>query len=227
MAAWFVLHVGSEALLDSAGLRALCRCYAEAIPSVVVEHSSQWNATIYKISSEDCSIEWIARYSETGVIKHTAECTAPLVEQMPLLEKICSEFFSKDKNTQAFRTLFWGRLEPDVPNGSREISLRLALAAYKSSGWDAKRGKAKNGDINGFVKDLANKEMIYPELKKMFERFNRNIKFSCAEKVLVQRADKLPFYEQLKQHGVKAAAKLPFDCMTWFSVSSAQNQQGG
>jgi hypothetical protein len=222
-----VLLIGVVALLDSAGLHVLCSCYAEAVPSVVVEHSSDWNATIYKISDRNCTIEWIARNAEIGVIKHSAECALPLAEQMPLLEKICSEFFSKDKNAQAFRTLFWGRLEPDVPNGSREISLRLALAAYKSSGWDAKRGKAKNGDINGFVKDLANKEMIYPELKKMFERFNRNIKFSCAEKVLVQRADKLPFYEQLKQQGVKAGDKLPFDCMTWFSVSSAQNQQGG
>jgi len=139
---------------------------------------------------------------------------------IPLLEKICAEFFSKDKNAQAFRTLFWGRLEPDTPNGSRELSLRLALAAYKSPGWDTKKGKPKNGDINGFVKDLANKEMIYPELKKLFERFHKSIKFSCAEKVLVLKTDKLPFYEQLKQQGVKAADKLPFDCMTWFTIAA-------
>jgi hypothetical protein len=188
--------------------------------AVVIEHSAQWNATIYKISSKDCTIEWIARNSEIGVIKHSAECTLPLAEQIPLLEKICAEFFSKDKNAQAFRTLYWGRLEPDTPNGSRELSLRLALAAYKSPGWDTKKGKPKNGDINGFVKDLANKEMIYPELKKLFERFHKSIKFSCAEKVLVLKTDKLPFYEQLKQQGVKAADKLPFDCMTWFSVEA-------
>ena len=221
---WFVLHVGSAGLLDCASLHALRQCYAEAIPSVTIEHSSQWNAIIYKISSKDCTIEWIARNSEPGVIKHSAECTLPLVEQIPLLEKICAEFFSKDKNAQAFRTLYWGRLEPDNQNGSRELSLRLALAAYKSPGWDAKRGKPKSGDINGFVKDLANKEMIYPELKKLFERFNRSIKFSCAEKVLVLKAEKLPFYEQLKLRGVKATDKLPFDCMTWFSVAAVSEK---
>ena len=192
--------------------------------AVVIEHSAQWNATIYKISSGDCTIEWIARNSEIGVIKYWSQCALSLAEQLPLLEKICGEFFSKDKNAQAFRTLYWGRLEPDTPNGSRELSLRLALAAHKSPGWDAKKGKPKNGDINGFVKDLANREMIYPELKKLFERFHKNIKFSCAEKVLIMKADKLPFYEQLKQQGVKAGDKLPFDCMTWFSVSAVSQQ---
>jgi hypothetical protein len=224
LAVWFVLFICSAALLDSTGLHVLCQCYAEAVSSVTIENSSQWNATIYKISSGDCTIEWIARNSEIGVIKNSAECTLPLAEQIPLLEKICAEFFSKDKNAQAFRTLYWGRLEFDTQNGSRELSLRLALAAYKSPDWDAKRGKPKSGDINGFVKDLANKDMIYPELKKMFERFNRSIKFACAEKVLIQKADKLPFYEQLKKQGVKAGDKLPFDCMTWFSVAAVSEK---
>ena len=202
----------------------MSQCSAEAVSSVTIENSSQWNATIYKISSGDCTIEWIARNSEIGVIKHSAECTLPLTEQIPLLEKICAELFSKDKNAQAFRTLYWGRLEPDTPNSSRELSLRLALAAYKSPGWDAKKGKPKNGDINGFVKDLANKEMIYPELKRLFERFNKSIKFSCAEKVLIQKAEKLPFFDQLKKKGIKATDKLPFDCMTWFSVSAVSQK---
>ena len=224
LAVWFVLHVGSAGLLESASLHVLPQCSAAAVSPVTIEHDSQWNATIYKISNGDCTIEWIARNSEIGVIKHSAECTLPLAEQIPLLEKICAEFFGKDKNAQAFRTLYWGRLEPDIPNGSRELSLRLALAAYKSPGWDTKKGKPKKGDINGFVKDLANREMIYPELKELFGRFHKSIKFSCAEKVLVLKAEKLPFYEQLKQQGVKAADKLPFDCMTWFSVAAVSQQ---
>jgi hypothetical protein len=129
---------------------------------VFVEHSASDNATIYSISSGDCKIEWIARNAEIGVIKYWADCTLPLAEQLRLVEKICAEFFSKDKNAQAFRTLFWGGLEPDNENAPREMSLRLALAAHKSPAWDKKRGTARNGDINGFVKDLANSEMIYP-----------------------------------------------------------------
>ena len=220
IAAGFAIIIGSMSLFDNAGIDILSRCFAETVPSVTVESSAQWNATIYKISSGDCAIEWIARTAEIGVIQHRAACTLTLADQMPLLEKICSAFFSTDQNAGSFRTLFWGRLDPDTRNGSRELALRLALAAHKSPGWDTKTGKPKNGDINGFVTAIANSAMIYPELRETFERFRRSIQFSCAEKVLVQRADKLPFYEQLKQQGVKATDKLPFDCMTWFSVVS-------
>jgi hypothetical protein len=223
-AAGFVLLFCTPGMGGSDGPAAPPRPAGSDTAEVAIELSSQWNATIYKISAKDCTIEWIARNAEPGVIKHSAECTVLLSEQIPLLEKICKQFFSKDKNAQAFRTLFWGRLEPDIPNGSGELSLRLALAAHKSPGWDAKRGKPKNGDINGFVKDLANSDMIYPELKELFERFYKSIKFSCAEKVLVLKAGNLPFYQQLQQQGVKAAEKLPFDCMAWFSISAGSQK---
>lgn len=190
----------------------------ETASPVIIEQSAQWNGTIYGISGEGCEIQWIARNSEIGVIKHWSRCTASLSGQLPLWEKIGAEFFSRDKNADAFRTLFWGRLEPEAQNGSRELSLRLALAAYQSPGWDAKRGKPGNGDMNGFIRDVANRKMIYPELRELFGRFQRTIVFSHAEKVLVLEAAKLPFYEQLREQGVKAADRLPFDCAAWFAV---------
>jgi hypothetical protein len=218
--AWFVLLVCSYGPGDTVEANTPSQTVEhQNVAAVTVEHSAQWNGTIYRIAGKDCTIQWIARNSEIGVVLHRSQCVLSLAEQLPLLEKICVEFFSKDKNAQAFRTLFWGRLEPENQTAPRELSFRLALAAHKSPGWDAKKGKPKNGDINGFVKDLANREMIYPELKELFERFHNNITFSCAEKVLVMKAEKLPFYDQLKQQGVKPADKLPFDCMTWFSVT--------
>ena len=225
LSACFVLLVCSSGMGNSVGSN-IQPLPAEPNPAkVIIEHSAQWNATIYKISSGDCTIEWIARNSEIGVIKYWSQCTLSLAERLPLLEKICAEFLSKDKNAQAFRTLFWGRLAPDETKPRlQEMSLRLALAAHKSPGWDVKRGKPKSGDINGFVKDLANTVNIYPELKELFERFHKSIIFSCAEKVLIQKAEKLPFYEQLKQQGVKAADRLPFDCMTWFSISAVSQK---
>lgn len=194
-------------------------CLAETTSPVIIEQNSQWNGTTYTIFGPGCKIQWIARDAEIGVIKHWSHCTAPLPEQLSLWEKICAAFFSKDKNTQVFRTLFWGRLEPEAQNGSRELSLRLALAASQSPGWDVKRGMPKSGDMNGFVRDIANKKMIYPELKELFGRFQRSIALSSVEKVLVTEAAKMPFYEQLRQRGVKAADRLPFDCVAWFAVS--------
>jgi hypothetical protein len=217
--AGLALMICSASLGHAAGLNALSPRSGETASPVTIEQNSQWNATIYTISGAGCTIQWIARNSEIGVIKHWSRCTASLSEQLPLWEKICAEFFSKDKNAQAFRTLFWGRLEPETQNGSHELSLRLSLAAYQSPGWDVKRGKPKSGDVNGFIRDIANTKMIYPELKKLFGRFQRSIAFSSAEKVLITEAAKLPYYEQLKQRGVKAADRLPFDCVAWFTVS--------
>ncbi len=188
---------------------------------VVIDKNTEWNATIYRISGGDCTIEWSARNSEIGVVKHWSACARPLAEQQPLWIQVAAEFFSRDPHAGSLRTLFWGRLEPDNATGPHELSFRMALAAYQSPGWDKNRGRARNGDNNGFVKDLANRAMIYPELKALFTHFHRSVYFSCAEKVLVVRASKLPFYDQLKRHGVKATDKLPFDCMAWFAVSES------
>jgi hypothetical protein len=188
-------------------------------PSVLVEQSQTDNSTSYGITSGECTIKWVARNSEIGVILHRSECAASLALQMPLLAEIAAEFFTHDPNAHAFRTLFWGRLSPDTPADSGELSLRLVLSAYRSPEWDKRRGRPTGGDSNGFVKELANRELIYPELKELFARFNKTISFACAEKVLVCEAVKLPFYDRLKEHGIKPKDRLPFDCMAWFSVA--------
>jgi hypothetical protein len=219
LAAGLGLLVFSTALADIAGLKIPAQCAAEETPKVRVEFSVPDQTTIYRIASGDCTIEWIARGSEKGVVKHWSQCTAPLAQQLPLLTKICTEFFSNDMNAQTFRTLFWGGLVPERKPASLELSYRLALAAYQSPGWDVKKGKPKKEDINRFVRDLANREMIYPELKDLFDGFNRSVKLSAVEKVGVLEAGQLPFFSQLQPHGIKAGDKLPFDCMAWFSVS--------
>lgn len=189
-------------------------------PAVMVERNTNDNATTYSISQPGCRIEWIARDTEVGVIKLWSPCVLPLPQQMPLLERLYAEFLRTDKNAGALRTLFLGEIDPDTASGPRDMSIRLALGAHKSSEWDARRGDARNGNINGFVKDLANREMIYPELKELFGRFHQNIQVAYVEKVLVQRADQLPYYDLLKAQGVQASEKLPFDCMTWFTIAA-------
>ncbi len=195
---------------------------ADDMPPVTIEYSALDQTTVYTASRGDCSIQWIA-YStgpNQGVIKHSPRCAAPLALQFSLLSKICAVIFSPDKDPRAFRTLFWGGLEAEGKPASQELPLRLALAAYQSPDWDVRKGKPKNGDVNGFIKNLANKEPIYPELKELFRRFNRNITLSIVEKVRVLEAEKLPFYDRLKQQGVAATDRLPFDCMAWFSLSA-------
>jgi hypothetical protein len=227
-AAWIVFLVCSLTRIEPAGVWVSSPCSAEPLSPVTVEESSQWNGTVYRISSGDCTIEWMARRAEAGVIKHSSRCAVPLSQQIPLLTQMVAEVFRRDRNTESFRMLFWGRLSPDgTGSGPREMSLRLALAAYASPAWNPKIGRPENGDFNGFVKDVANTAMIYPELRELFGRFRRTIAVPYVEKVLVSEAAKLPFYDQLRPHGIQATDKLPFDCVTWFSVSEVSQEKGG
>jgi len=219
LSAGFVVPLAGTELFHIPVPSIVRQCSAEEQYAVTVHRDESSRKTTYRVSKGDCTLEWIARDVEPSVIKHRSLCLSPIGSQLPLMKRLCAEFFRSKPNAPDLRTLFWGRIEPEKPNGSWEMACRIALAAYKCPGWDVLRGKPKSGDINGFVRDLANRNMIYPELKELFEGFNRNIEFSRAEKVLVEKAGKLPFYDNLKAHGVKAEDRLPFDCMTWFSIS--------
>lgn len=222
LAVFMVFAVQTFVHAETAGVNSNPQGAAEKKSPVIIEQNTSWNATIYRIAEGNCEIEWIAANNEIGVIKHESHCAGPLDMQMTLLAEIVKTFLSHDPNAGSLRTLFWGRIEPDYSPGLHELSFRLALAAYQSPGWDKKRGRARNGDINGFVKELANRAMIYPELKALLANFHKTVTFSSAEKVLVMEAGKLSFFDQLKQHGVRESQKLPFDCMAWFSVSDAR-----
>jgi hypothetical protein len=187
----------------------------------VVEVSSGYDATIYSIADGDCEIKWLVYTTELnkGVVKHWARCPAPLSRQISLLTRIFETVIVRDRNARSFHTLFWGGLVPDTKPAFLEMPLRLALAASRSQGWDIKKGRPSSGDLNGFVKDLANREPIYSELRAFFERFHRSISIASVEKVRVLEAGKLPFSEELNKQGVRATDKLPFDCMVWFSVT--------
>lgn len=190
-------------------------------PDPVVQIGRRTDETAYRITDGQCTIEWVVRDSEKNVILHRPRCPHPLSCQVPLLTKLCSEFFGESGRNLPDCTLFWGRLTPDgsLPV-SQEMAFRIALAAHRSQKWNAKRGKPRNGDINGFIRKLADSEMIYPELKEMFSRFNRRTTIASVEKVLVKEAGKLPFYDELLPYGVRATERLPFDCMVWFTLTA-------
>jgi len=222
LSAWISLLICSAVAVSFAGQDRSSPDPVVNRPPVTIEYSAQDRATSYTASSGDCSITWIAYNAgpNQGLIKHSPRCAAPMALQFSLLTKICTTFFNHDKDTRAYRTLFWGGLVAEKKPASQELPLRLALAAYRSRDWDVRKGKPKNGDINGFVKNLANREPIYPELQELFRRFDRQITLATVEKVRVTEAEKLPFYGTLKQQGVAGSDRLPFDCMAWFSLSA-------
>jgi hypothetical protein len=189
---------------------------------VVVEHDSTLRVTDFSIASGECRIEWTVYATELnrGVIHHRADCTLPLAEQVPLMAKVMGRLLESDADSTRFRTLSWGRLYPDGKPDTT-LAVRLALAAKRSAQWDVSRGVPRNGDVNGFVRTLANDAKIYEELRPVFRQFGLTLELASVEKVLVLPAGRLPFFESLRHRGVRARDKVPFDCMAWFSIRAA------
>jgi hypothetical protein len=186
---------------------------------VVVKPDAAMQETTYEISSGSCRLSWTVYQSEVnrGVVRHRSDCALTLREQAPLIGKLLHKVMDSPDDAAGFRTLSWGRLYPDE---AREITLplRLALAARKAPDWDPVRGAPRGGDINGWIRKLANEALIYDELRPVFGESGLEIRLAAVEKVLVQRAEFLPFFPALRDAGVQPGDKVPFDCQAWFSV---------
>ena len=182
--------------------------------------------TIYTVTAGDCSISWgvYGAGVNTGVIRHRSDCGLALGEQAPLIAKLLRKVMETKAEAAQFRTLSWGRLYPD---GARDASMavRLALAAKRSAEWDAARGAPRGGDINGWVRKLANDALIYEELRPTFREAGLEIRLASVEKVLVLEAGRLPFFERLREGGAQARDKLPFDFQALFSVQPARGTE--
>lgn len=193
---------------------------------VAVKHDAQQRETDYTIASRDCRITWTVFKTETnrGVIRHRADCGLALSEQAPLIGKVLRTVLGTDAEAARFRTLMWGRLYPD---GARDLTMakRLALAAKRSAEWDAVKGAPRGGDINGWVRKLANEASIYEELRPVFREAGLEISLTGVEKVLVEPAGRLEFFEGLRQAGARLQDKVPFDCQAWFSVQPASPRE--
>jgi hypothetical protein len=153
-----------------------------------------------------------------GGISHRTDCPMPLTDHRGLYEKLLQGMFgdlSRRDLMDSVRWISWGR----IGEGETEMSQRLAIAAKGSPRWDPVKGKASGGDVNGFVRDLANGRMIYREIKDLFAAYGWTIRATSVEKVLIARAGKLPSFAALKSHGIRRTDAVPFDFQLWFSVS--------
>lgn len=197
---------------------------------VGVEHRPELRETVYSVEAEGCRISWIVYGAEVnrGVITHRPECRLSLGDQAPLLSALLRAVLRSDPGAADFRTLSWGRLYPDG-EAHPTMAERLALAAVGSPDWDPTEGRPRQGDVNGWIRWLANHASIYEELRSAGRDAGVEIQLSSVEKVLVERADLLPFFEVLRSAGALGTDRVPFDCQAWFSLSPLVelDQEGG
>ncbi len=196
----------------------------EGTDKVSIRRKEHLSETVYLLGDASCEVNLTVHRSELnrGIVHVRSKCALSWERQLFLFNKVLRKVLEDNKQADAFHTLFWGRLVPDPPEGPQQMSYRLALAAFQSPLWDKKLGQAKKGHENECVAELANGADIYRELRPIFAAFDRQIRFSSAEKVLIAEAENLPFFDALKKHGIQAKDRLPFDCLAWFSVSGTK-----
>jgi hypothetical protein len=169
---------------------------------VMVKPHAEYQETAYYMMDEDGDKVSLTTYQtdlNKGILRLRSDSNLPLKKQIRWLSKILGRVL-QDEERGDLRTLYIGRLEYAFGPKNKQMSERLAEAASKSPLWNKRARRPYSGHANDSVKKIANQAMIYPELKEVFKKHKMDLKFSSAEKVLIN------------------SDGLPFDCLTWFSI---------
>ena len=167
-------------------------------PKIIVLHEGNVKETIYTLEDNSISLTTCETELNKNILHLRSQSELPLKEQVAIISRI----LKKLPKERRFHTFFIGRLL-NAFGADRTLSERLSLAASQSALWDKEKGRPRSGHANQCVKEIANQAMIYPELREMFAKHGYEIEVSSVEKVLID-----------------PQTKLPYDCLTWFSLSN-------
>lgn len=166
-------------------------------PKIIIQYNRDAKETVYALEDKSLSLTTDDSAGDEHILHWRSNSKLPLKEQVAILSQILKKLPKERK----FRTFFVGRLI-EAFGADKTFSERLSNAASKSPLWEQAKGDPRIGSENKFVKEIASQAMIYPELKEMFARHGYEIQISTVEKVLID-----------------PKTKLPYDCLTWFSLS--------
>ncbi len=196
---------------------------------VTVEKRPEYRETVYKILAGDQKEIALTTYQtelNKEILDFRSDSGAPFKEQLQLLSALLKTVLSNEKDNH-FKTFYIGRMATAFGRKNLQLSKRLALAAHVSDLWNNELGKPFSGHENTVSTVLANQFSIYSELSDVFSKQGISIRVSAIEKVLVAQAENLPFAGSLKAEGIGKMALLPYDGMTWFSMTQNKINKAG
>lgn len=98
------------------------------------------------------------------------------------------------------------------------LAERLARAAHADAGWDARRGRPREGSENRYVADLLERARLLAELGERFAMAGLALRVGGVEKVLVGDVGGFAALRGLAADGLDPRARLPFDAQLWLRV---------
>jgi hypothetical protein len=117
---------------------------------------------------------------------------------------------------RALESLFVGGL-----SGMPEMRSRLVLLASGSGEWDSVRGKPRSGGVDVIVQRYAQRSGFLEGWEEMFRRHGVRIEVGGVEDVRIEKAGSLPFFDELRRHGIGANDLVPSTCLLWIRLIHA------
>ena len=131
--------------------------YAATKDEVIIEQ--EYHETIYSLKDTPIKLS-VYHGGNEGVVHFESRSDKPIDWQVAIMGRLLSRFLKDQKGP--IDTLFMGTLEESF-GSNKEVSRRLVVAAKASPSWDARKGKAKNGNDNQTVARLLNDNNVYRE----------------------------------------------------------------
>jgi hypothetical protein len=204
------------ALLCAVGLvssRSLTGAPAEGDEVQVRDYTRERGEVEYAVAvtQAGCELRWVASRTgvNAGIAQLRSDCKAPQGTQIhaPLLASLLA-------GEPSIKTLFWG--------GLSKLDMwpaKLAAAAAKSPQWDTRAGKPKSrGERTSVLVQSLLAGALASDLKNIAPA-DILLELASVEKVQVGTVAVLPKYAaELALQGVGKSARVPYDCLVWFSI---------
>jgi len=163
------------------------------------------------VPQANCELRWVAARTgvNAGIAQLRSACKAPQSAQIHA--RLVKSLLAGEPG---LKTLFWGGLSK-----VEGWSAKLAHAAAQSPDWDSRAGKprASSGRTNALVQSLLAKSLT-TDLRILAPE-DVLLEPTSVEKVQTGFAASLPKYDaELASQGVGKSAKVPYDCLVWFSI---------
>jgi hypothetical protein len=173
--------------------------------------------TVYRVSEgKACSLSWTLARTDPNrtVAQLRTDCEVPLGRVLSMSDQILDTIEKTEpEQFRALEVLFIGGLS-SLP----EMRLRLVLLASGSGEWDSVRGKPRSGGMDGLVQRYAQRSGFLGGWEEMFRRHGIRIEVGGVEDVRIEKAGSLPFFDELRRHGIGAGDRVPSTCLLWIRM---------
>jgi hypothetical protein len=181
--------------------------------------------TVYRVAEgNSCGLGWVLASTAPNrtVAQLRTDCSLPLERTLAMSDQIFDTIQKMEpERFQALQTLFFGGLS-DLP----DMRTRLVLLAAGSGEWDSVRGKPKSGSLDTLVGKYAQRSGFLKGWEEMFRRHGVQIEVSGVEDVRIDNAGSLPFFDELRRHGIGANDRVPSTCLLWLRLIHTEKGNG-